>query len=62
MKDKFDEAGLVIQDYINNDLIPNLEEAGIDNVVQSTDIQHIRLNQDKVIKTSTDGVVYEASG
>lgn len=45
-----------------NDLIDALVSLGIDNAVISDGIRRIRLNTDKVIETSADGVTWEATG
>lgn len=45
-----------------NDLIDALIEIGIEKAVISDNIVYIRLNSDKVIETSSDGVNWEATG
>ena len=45
-----------------NELIDLLTSLGIDSAVISPNTKHIRLNEDKVIETSTDGVTWEATG
>ena len=64
LKAKFDESGLAIQDYINNTLIPFLENLGVEAIVQykNDGVKYLRLNSDKVIETSTDGQVWQATG
>lgn len=66
LKARFDEGGEALKEYINNVLIPALEEAGADHIVQykenDGEIRFIRLNADKVLETSTDGFSWEATG
>lgn len=64
LKDKFDEGGKAIQDYLNNVFLPALEQLGVETLVQykSEGIKYVRLNADKVIETSTDGQVWQATG
>ena len=45
-----------------NELIDILTSLGIDSAVISPNTKYIRLNEDKVIETSTDGVTWEATG
>ena len=66
LKARFDEGGEALKDYINNVLIPALQDAGADRIVQykenDGEIRFIRLNADKVLETSTDGFSWEATG
>lgn len=64
LKAKFDEGSLTIQDYINNTLLPFLENLGVETIVQykNDGVKYLRLNADKVIETSTDGRVWQATG
>lgn len=66
LKAKFDEGGLALQDYINNTLIPALEAAGVETTVQLPEndagFKYLRLNADRVLETSTDGITWQATG
>lgn len=65
LKKKFDEGPLTIQDYLNNTLLPALETLGVEQaVLLPTDagFKYVRLNADKVLETSTDGVTWQATG
>lgn len=65
LKKKFDEGSLTIQKYINNVLIPALETLGVETSVQLPEgagFKYIRLNADRVLETSQDGVTWQASG
>lgn len=65
LKKKFDEGSLTIQEYINNVLIPALETLGVETSVQLPEgagFKYIRLNADRVLETSQDGVTWQASG
>ena len=51
--------------YLNDVLIPHLEELGVEHILQiPTDagMMYIRLNADKVLETSEDGLFWEATG
>lgn len=64
-KGKFDEGGIAIQQYINETLLPQLEELGVEESVLLPDgagFKYMRLSADKVLETSVDGNVWEASG
>ena len=45
-----------------NSLIDDLTALELSNVPHSTDIKYMRLNGDKVLETSVDGVAWEATG
>lgn len=65
LKKKFDEGPLTIQEYINVTLIPALETLGVETSVQLPEgagFKYIRLNADRVLETSQDGVTWQASG
>lgn len=66
LKAKFDEGNNIIKNYINGTLIPMLENYGVERVVKHTDgegmITYIRLNSDKVLETSVDGINWESTG
>ena len=65
LKKKFDEGPLTIQEYINATLIPALETLGVETSVQLPEgagFKYIRLNADRVLETSQDGVTWQASG
>ena len=65
LKKKFDEGSLTIQEYINNVMIPALETLGVETSVQLPEgagFKYIRLNADRVLETSQDGVTWQASG
>lgn len=58
LKEKFDESGNIIKNYINNVLISMLEQLGVLQILQTADEQakFFRLNQDGAIEVSADGV------
>ena len=65
LKKKFDEGPLTIQEYINVTLLPALEKLGVETSVQLPEeagFKYIRLNADRVLETSQDGVTWQASG
>ena len=65
LKAKFDEGGISIKEYINTVLLPALEALGVETTVQlptSAGFKYIRLNADKVLETSEDGEVWQATG
>lgn len=65
LKKKFDEGSLTIQEYINATLLPALETLGVETSVQLPEgagFKYIRLNEDRVLETSQDGVTWQASG
>mgnify|MGYP004457342263 FL=1 len=65
LKKKFDEGPLTIQEYINATLLPALETLGVETSVQLPEgagFKYIRLNADRVLETSQDGVTWQASG
>ena len=65
LKKKFDEGALTIQEYINTTLLPALETLGVETSVQLPEgagFKYIRLNADRVLETSQDGVTWQASG
>lgn len=66
LKAKFDEAGKALQDYINNTLLPALDNAGVERSVLlpllNAGFKYMRLNSDKVLEVSTDGETWQATG
>ena len=65
LKAKFDEGGMSIKEYINTVLLPALEALGVESTVllpTSAGFKYIRLNSDKVLETSEDGEVWQATG
>lgn len=66
LKNKFDEGGKAIQTYMNETLIPVLENLGVETAVllpeNSAGFKYIRLNADKVLEVSTDGETWQATG
>ena len=66
LKEKFDESGNTIKGFLNNVLIPALEQYGVEKAVRYTDgdgkIVYIRLNSDRVLETSVDGEEWQATG
>lgn len=65
LKNKFDEGGIALQQYINETLLPQLEGLGVEEAILLPDgagFKYMRLNADKVLETSVDGKVWEASG
>lgn len=66
LKNKFDEGGKAIQTYMNEALIPALENLGVETAVllpeNEAGFKYIRLNADKVLEVSTDGNVWQATG
>lgn len=66
LKNKFDEGGKAIQTYMNETLIPALENLGVETAVllpqNEAGFKYIRLNGDKVLEVSTDGETWQATG
>lgn len=66
LKNKFDEGGKALQTYMNEILIPALENLGVETAVllpeNEAGFKYIRLNADKVLEVSTDGKVWQATG
>lgn len=66
LKNKFDEGGKALQAYMNETLIPALENLGVETAVllpeNEAGFKYIRLNSDKVLEVSTDGKVWQATG
>ena len=55
-----------IKDFLNNGLLPRLEKLGVETAVllpeNSAGFKYIRLNSDKVLEVSADGVEWQATG
>ena len=66
LKNKFDEGGKAIQSYMNETLIPALENLGVETAVllpeNAAGFKYIRLNVDKVLEVSLDGETWQATG
>lgn len=65
LKAKFDEGGKALQDYLNDVLLPLLEEKGVETAVllpADGTFKYLRLNGDKVLETSPDGETWQATG
>lgn len=66
LKNKFDEGGKALQTYMNETLIPALENLGVETAVllpqNEAGFKYIRLNADKVLEVSTNGKVWQATG
>ncbi len=66
LKNKFDEGGKALQTYMNETLIPALENLGVETAVllpeNEAGFKYIRLNADKVLEVSTDGNTWQATG
>lgn len=66
LKNKFDEGGKAIQNYMNETLIPALENLGVETAVllpqNEAGFKYIRLNVDKVLEVSLDGETWQATG
>lgn len=66
LKNKFDEGGKALQTYMNETLIPALENLGVETAVllpqNKAGFKYIRLNSDKVLEVSTDGDTWQATG
>ena len=66
LKNKFDEGGKALQAYMNDTLIPALENLGVETAVllpqNEAGFKYIRLNSDKVLEVSTDGETWQATG
>lgn len=66
LKNKFDEGGKAIQNYMNETLIPALENLGVETAVllpqNEAGFKYIRLNSDKVLEVSLDGETWQATG
>ena len=65
LKAKFDEGGKALQDYINNTLLPALDNAGVERAVLlpllNAGFKYMRLNSDGALEVSTDGVTWQAT-
>lgn len=65
LKAKFDEGGKALQDYINNTLLPALDKAGVERSVLlpllNAGFKYMRLNSDRALEVSTDGVSWQAT-
>lgn len=66
LKNKFDEGGKALQTYMNETLIPALENLGVETAVllpqNEAGFKYIRLNADKVLEVSTNGETWQATG
>lgn len=66
LKNKFDEGGKALQIYMNETLIPALENLGVETAVllpqNEAGFKYIRLNSDKVLEVSADGKTWQATG
>ena len=65
LKEKFDEGGNALKNYINQTLIPALEGLGVNAIIRTGSegsLRYLRLNSDKVLESSADGAVWEATG
>ena len=66
LKNKFDEGGKAIQSYMNETLIPALENLGVETAVllpeNAAGFKYIRLHVDKVLEVSLDGETWQATG
>lgn len=66
LKNKFDEGGKALQTYMNETLIPALENLGVETAVllpqNEAGFKYIRLNADKVLEVSIDGETWQATG
>lgn len=66
LKNKFDEGGKALQTYMNETLLPTLENLGVETAVllpqNEAGFKYIRLNEDKVLEVSTDGKTWQATG
>jgi hypothetical protein len=66
LKDKFDEGGKALKDYLNDTLLPQLENLGVERSVllpeNTAGFKYMRLNADKVLEVSTDGAAWQATG
>jgi len=65
LKAKFDEGGKALQDYINNTLLPALDNAGVERTVLlpllNAGFKYMRLNSDGALEVSTDGTAWQAT-
>ena len=65
LKAKFDEAGILVQKFLNEVLLPQLEEIGVLSILRSDNpdlLGYIRLNADRVLEVSADGKDWQATG
>lgn len=66
LKDKFDEGGKALKDYLNDTLLPQLENLGVERSVllpeNAAGFKYMRLNADKVLEVSADGTAWQATG
>lgn len=61
LKRKLDEDGTFIGERLNS-VLDSLEALKLYEVLHSEGVKYIRLNSDKVLETSTDGVVWGTTG
>lgn len=61
LKAKFDEGGEALKAYLNDTLLPALEQLGIDFIVQAPDgsIKYLRVNEGGYLQYSSDGKEWE---
>ena len=66
LKAKFDEGGKALQSFLNDTLLPKLEELGVERMVllpeNSGGFKYLRLSTDKVLEVSADGETWQATG
>lgn len=66
LKAKFDEGGEALQAYLNGVLLPELEGLGVEQAVllpeNAAGFKYLRLNADRVLEVSADGLAWEATG
>lgn len=63
LKGKFDEGGIALQKFINETLIPALEELGIETIVKNGGkADTIRVNDEMMLEVSDDGETFVVVG
>lgn len=61
LKGKFDEGGVALKEFINETLLPALEELGVEHTVQCVDpalLKYLTVGEQGELRYSADGVVW----
>lgn len=61
LKGKFDEGGVALKEFINETLLPALEELGVEHTVQCVDpalLKYLTVGEEGELRYSADGVVW----
>ena len=62
LKNKFDEGGEALKDYLNTTLLPALERLGVGAILQtaSAEMKYLRVTAEGVVQYSADGETWTA--